>query len=163
MLKGFSPIINSNSYIIILGSFPGVQSLKKQEYYGHPRNQFWRLVYTLFDKEVDNDYNKKKKFLLSRRIALWDVIDSCKRKGSLDSNIKDYAANQLNQLFIDYPNIKHIFFNGFKAEKVFNKTVDFDILKDKAFTRLPSSSPARTMRFEEKLNQWKIIRESLKI
>ena len=68
---------------------PGEESLRKQEYYGHPRNQFWRIIYALFDVPLEDNYEKKLMFLKSKGIALWDVIESCWREGSLDSNIRN--------------------------------------------------------------------------
>ncbi len=105
----FPPIIDDHSEIIILGSIPGVKSLEKQQYYGHPQNKFWKIIFELLDEEFTEDYEQRIQILKKHHIALWDVIDSCERKGSLDSEIKNEEANQIEELLEDHPNIKAIF------------------------------------------------------
>lgn len=90
----FPPIVDSNSRILILGSIPGVKSLEKQQYYGHPQNKFWKIIFELLNEDFTGDYGEKIRMLKKHRIALWDVIDSCERKGSLDSEIKNEEATK---------------------------------------------------------------------
>ncbi|KJS87672.1 MAG: DNA glycosylase [Peptococcaceae bacterium BICA1-8] len=153
MIKSFPPEIDKNSRILILGSIPGKESLRKREYYAHPRNQFWKIIYTLFEVPMDEDYNKKIKFLKGKGFALWDVIDVCYREGSLDSNIKEEKVNDFKSFFTEYPNIKYVFFNGIKAYETFRKEVGFGF-PEIVFKRLLSTSPANAIKFEEKLREW---------
>lgn len=160
-ISSFKPIIDKNSRIIILGSIPSVKSLEYNEYYGNSRNQFWKLIYSIFNEEVENEYSKRIKFILRHKIALWDVISDCFREGSLDTSIKNATVNDFDTLFKTYPNIQYIFFNGSKAENLFVKNIDDKLIDGKHLFRLPSSSPARTIPFEEKIKYWKKIQECL--
>ncbi len=147
------PIIDEECKIIILGSMPGAESLRKGEYYGHPRNAFWRIMFDMLDCDFTDDYDAKKKMLLDNHIALWDVISYCEREGSLDSNIKEDIPNDFNSLFLDYPNIKRVYFNGQKAYDTFRRKVGFD--SEKNYIRLPSTSPAHAIAYSKKLMVWK--------
>lgn len=155
----FPPIIDNNSKIIILGSIPGVKSLEKQQYYGHPQNKFWKIIFELLNEEFTEDYAERINILKKHNIALWDVIDSCERKGSLDSEIKNEEANQIEELLEDYPNIKAIFCNGGKSYKNLQKILGKNY-KIPVFL-LPSTSPLHTVSFEKKLEEWKKIVEFL--
>lgn len=160
-ISSFPPIIDGDSKILILGSVPGVKSLQMQQYYAHPQNKFWKILFEVFNEEFTNDYSHRIEFLKKNRIALWDVIDSCERKGSLDSDIKNEEANQIKELLETHPNIKAIFCNGQKSfknlQKILGKEFPVPILA------LPSTSPAHAgMRFEEKLQNWQKINEFLK-
>ena len=160
-IKSLEPVVDSNAKILILGSIPGKQSLEKQEYYGNPRNAFWKIIYSLHKKYIEDDYDRKIKFIKENNIALWDVIRNCNREGSLDSNIKNEQPNDFENLFNHYPNIECVFFNGAKAHDVFKKQVGFDRFEMIRFEKLTSTSPANTIKFEKKLEQWKIIKECL--
>ncbi|AFM40770.1 G:T/U mismatch-specific DNA glycosylase [Desulfosporosinus acidiphilus SJ4] len=159
-LHSFQPIIDSTSRILILGSMPGVQSLKEQRYYANPQNQFWRILYTIFSVPFDSDYQQRISFIRSQRIALWDVIATCHREGSLDSNIKDERVNDFHRLFETCTALTLVLFNGAKAYEIFKKRVGFNF-SNLSFRQLPSTSPANTIKLEEKINQWAIIREFL--
>ncbi|WP_267402407.1 MULTISPECIES: DNA-deoxyinosine glycosylase [unclassified Chryseobacterium] len=151
----FPPIIDKDSKIIILGSIPGVKSLEKQQYYAHPQNKFWKIIFELFNENFTEDYAERINILKKHHIALWDVIDSCERKGSLDSEIKNEEANQIAELLEEFPNIQTIFCNGGKSFKNLQKVLgkDFRI----PFYVLPSTSPLHTISFEKKLEEWKAI------
>lgn len=123
MINSFSPIIDEKCEILILGTMLGAESLRKKQYYGYGRNDFWKIIFSLFDKELSNDYEEKKAFLLENKIALWDVIKKCERETSSDAKIKNPTANDFSSLFIDYPNLKCIYFNGKKAEALYKKLV----------------------------------------
>lgn len=151
----FPPIIDNNSKVLILGSIPGVKSLEKQQYYAHPQNKFWKIIFTLFHEEFTEDYSEKIKILKKYHIALWDVIDSCERKGSLDSEIRNEEANQIAELLEKYPNIEAIFCNGGKSYKNLKKILSKDF-KIPIFL-MPSTSPLHTIPFERKLQVWKKI------
>jgi len=155
MVNSFEPIIDKNCKILILGTMPGVKSLEKQEYYAHERNAFWKIIYTLFHQEIANDYAHKKSFLLQQHIALWDVLKSCDREGSSDSDIKKPIQNDFVRLFKQYPNIEAIYFNGEPAEKLFKRFVSKTLGEINIPSyRLPSTSPANTMKFQDKLEKW---------
>lgn len=136
---------------------PGVESLRQNQYYAHPRNAFWRIMFELLGEELTEDYNRKTDMLLKHGIALWDVIHQCLRNGSLDSNIRNDEPNDFETLFQDNPNIKRIFFNGAKSYEIYKKKVGFD--EDKEYIRLPSTSPAHAVAFEKKLESWSIVIE----
>ncbi|WP_144281105.1 DNA-deoxyinosine glycosylase [Chryseobacterium echinoideorum] len=156
-ISSFPPIINADSKILILGSIPGVKSLEKQQYYGHPQNKFWKIIFELFNEEFTEGYTEKINVLKKHHIALWDVIDSCERKGSLDSEIKNEEANQIPELLQEYPNIQAIFCNGGKSYKNLQKMLGKDSIIP--FYLLPSTSPLHTISFEKKLEEWKRILE----
>ncbi|MCW3161666.1 DNA-deoxyinosine glycosylase [Chryseobacterium oryctis] len=154
-ISSFAPIINQDSKILILGSIPGVKSLEMQQYYAHPQNKFWRIIFELFQEEFTEDYNQRIQVIQQNRIALWDVIDSCERKGSLDSEIRNEEANQIPELLKEYPNIKAIFCNGGKSYKSLKKMLgkDFQV----PIHLMPSTSPLHTISFERKIEKWKLI------
>ena len=155
-IMAFPPIIQGNSRVLILGSMPGVQSLEAQQYYAHPQNQFWKIIEGLFDRPLPPDYDSRTIFLLERHIALWDVIHSCYREGSLDSAIRQETAHDFETFFHMYPGILFVAFNGTKAQDTFRKQVGFHF-PGITFHRLPSTSPAHTMKLAEKLAEWQII------
>ncbi len=155
----FPPIIDDHSEIIILGSIPGVKSLEKQQYYGHPQNKFWKIIFELLNEEFTEDYDQRIQILKKNHIALWDVIDSCERKGSLDSEIKNEEANQIEELLEDHSNIKAIFCNGGKSYKNVQKILGKNY-KIPVFL-LPSTSPLHTVSFEKKLEEWKKVKQYL--
>lgn len=151
----FPPIIDKDSKIIILGSIPGVKSLEKQQYYAHPQNKFWKIIFELFNEIFTEDYAERINILKKHDIALWDVIDSCERKGSLDSEIKNEEANQIAELLEEFPNIQTIFCNGGKSFKNLQKVLGKDFKTP--FYVLPSTSPLHTISFEKKLEEWKAV------
>ncbi|MDR3585912.1 MAG: DNA-deoxyinosine glycosylase [Desulfosporosinus sp.] len=154
LLTSFQPIIDEHSRLLILGSMPGVESLRLQQYYANPRNQFWKILYTLFNSEPNPDYEERVSFVKSKKIAVWDVIGSCYREGSLDSNIREEKVNNFSALFKTYPDLKTILFNGGKAYETYKKWIGFGTIPNLTFHKLTSSSPANTKRYEEKLREW---------
>jgi len=162
LLTSFLPIVDERSRILILGSMPGVESLRLQQYYGHPRNQFWKILYELFYTQISQVYEEKVSFVQSKKIAVWDVIESCYREGSLDSNIREEKANDFGGLFKAYPDIKTVIFNGGKAYETYKKWVGFKATSDLSFHKLTSSSPANTKKYEQKLSEWSVIMDLLK-
>lgn len=158
-ISSFPPLIDHTSRILILGSIPGVKSLEKQQYYAHPQNKFWAIIFELFNEEFTEDYSERLNVLKKHHIAVWDVIDSCERKGSLDSEIKNEEANQIAELLEKYPNIKAIFCNGGKSyknlQKILGKNYQLPVFL------LPSTSPLHTISFEKKLEEWKSVLDFL--
>ncbi len=152
---GFPPVYEKNARVLILGSLPGVKSILEQRYYAHPRNQFWPIIYSVYGIPVDKDYDKRIRFLLSQKIALWDVCASAYRKGSLDAHIKNETPNDINKLLLDCPDIKLILFNGHKAQQLFKKY--FPEINTPSI-RLPSTSPItgkNVLSEKEKLSVWR--------
>ena len=120
-ISSFPPIIKKDSKILILGSIPGVKSLEMQQYYAHPQNKFWKIICEIFNEEFTTNYQQRIEILEKHHIALWDVIDTCERKGSLDSEIRNEEANKIEELLQNFPNIKAIFCNGQKSHKNLTK------------------------------------------
>lgn len=154
MKQSFPPLINSNSKVLILGTMPGEKSLILRQYYGNRGNQFWRLLFAIFGKDLSDDYMERVRLLEDNSIALWDVLEYCEREGSLDSKIKNERMNDLASLYERFPNIKYVFFSSKNAETYYNKYaikqagLQYDVL--------PSPSGANaTMTFDEKLEIWK--------
>lgn len=160
----FKPIINDSACIIILGSMPGIKSLTEQQYYAHPQNAFWRIMAMLFDFDKHAEYEQRLEFLRAKGVALWDVLHSCKREGSLDSMIQldTQMPNDFNVLFHKYPNIRAVFFNGAKAESYFKRHILPSLADHQLhFARLPSTSPAHaSLSFDKKLEAWQVIRHA---
>lgn len=157
MIKySFPPLSNSDARILLLGTMPSEQSLAKNEYYGNHRNAFWKILFCVFKTPFATDYEKKKSLLLENKIALWDVLDSCVRDGSLDSAIEQEVPNNFDTFFKQHPNIKHIYFNGQKAATYFKKHMELE--HHCTLTILPSTSPAHAGKtFEAKCKEWRII------
>lgn len=154
----FHPIVNKNCKILILGTMPSEESLRKQERYGHKSNQFWKIIFTLFEKPLPDTYEEKNALLIEKNIAIWDVLESCEGKGSLDSCIKNEKPNNFKKFFKEYPQIEYVFFTSKKAEEFYKKYVGFD--EKRKYITLPSPSPANArMTLSEKIEKWKILRE----
>lgn len=158
-IESFPPIVSQNSKVLILGSMPGVESLKRGEYYANQRNSFWRIMGELFGAGPSLPYAERAARVLSAGVGIWDSLSACTRPGSLDSSIKDGVANDFRTFFTTYPAITHVFFNGGTAEKTFRRCAlpslpnDHHVLK-----RLPSTSPAHAgMPLEAKLRAWSIV------
>ncbi len=158
-ISSFPPIIDRSSRILILGSIPGVKSLEKQQYYGHPQNKFWKIMFELLNEDFTEDYTERIQILNKHHIALWDVIDSCERKGSLDSEIKNEEANPIGELLESHPNIRAVFCNGGKSYKNLQKMLGKNY-KIPVFL-LPSTSPLHTVSFEKKFEEWEKIKSYL--
>ncbi|HKM06142.1 MAG TPA: DNA-deoxyinosine glycosylase [Sphaerochaeta sp.] len=152
MKVGFPPIERESSHTLILGTGPSVRSLLKQQYYGHERNAFWPIMQSLFDKKTET-YEEKWLLLLERDIALWDVLATFRREGSLDSAYKEVVPNDLESFLDGHQHISKVLFNGKKAEALYKKLISY-YPKDITFLSLPSTSPAYTLSFEEKKGLW---------
>ena len=163
LITGFPPIVCTNARVLILGSMPSATSLNKQQYYGHPRNTFWLIMQEILILGKGIDYQQRKQLLKLKGVAIWDVLKSCSREGSMDADI-EWASIQINNFigfFLAYPLIENVFFNGGMAEKIFNKYVlpvmdgQFSYLQ---YQRLPSTSPAyASMRQADKIAAWQVI------
>lgn len=156
ILSAFPAIESEDARVLILGSMPSVASLEKGQYYGHPRNQFWGIVFTLLETPYTEDYEARKKLLIQHKIALWDVLEACRREGSSDAAIRDEVPNDLETFFYLHPEVKVILFNGQKALQLFHRYQFLDLRHFKLeLATLPSTSPANTMAMEQKLEIWR--------
>jgi hypoxanthine-DNA glycosylase len=159
--RGFPPVHAPDAELLVLGSMPGVRSLQAAEYYAHPRNAFWRVMAELFDIDPDAPYARRLAALRAAGVALWDVIASCRRRGSLDQRIDpgSVVVNDFGTLFACCPRIGRIAFNGAMAETAWRRHVAPGLSAANACiptVRLPSTSPAHAaMRFEDKLAAWR--------
>jgi hypoxanthine-DNA glycosylase len=155
LLRGLPPIIDDGAHVLILGNMPSVMSLGEQEYYANPRNAFWRITGEMFGFAAGGPYDERTTALTAHGIAVWDVLRSCRRVGSLDSAVEpdSMVANDFGQLFERHPQITRVFFNGAAAEKNFTRLVG--VAPDLRYRRLPSTSPAQTMRYADKLAAWR--------
>jgi hypoxanthine-DNA glycosylase len=159
------PVVTDASRFLILGSLPGDESLRKQQYYANPRNQFWSILAAVFDVAIGSSYCDKIAFLHSRGLALWDVLSGAERQGSLDSRIKNGEANGFSTFFVKYPNLLTVVFNGGKSEELFKRlvhnTLPREIVGALQFIRMPSTSatPGRNvLPFPDKAEQWKALK-----
>ncbi|MGI9235511.1 MAG: DNA-deoxyinosine glycosylase [Woeseiaceae bacterium] len=154
--EGFPPVARRDAEILILGSLPGQRSINEQQYYAHPRNAFWPIMQELFG--VQGSYADRVQQLVENRIALWDVLGSSLRSGSLDSRIDLDSArvNEFGPFLKSHPDIRLIAFNGKKAEQLFNRFVTRDsVAKEIIRAALPSTSPTyAAMAFSGKLTRW---------
>jgi hypoxanthine-DNA glycosylase len=155
-ITSFAPIVSEEAVVLILGSMPGKKSLELQQYYAHVQNSFWQIMGVVCGANSDFPYTDRIQHLNKCGIAVWDVLQHCEREGSLDSAIKSDSEipNDFEQFFQSYSNIRHLFFNGQKAEKSFRKRVwpylSPDIRERISLTTLPSTSPANTQLTRDK-------------
>lgn len=160
-LLGFPPVVDHRTRTLILGSMPGRVSLNERQYYAHPRNGFWHIIGRIYGGGFDVAYDRRLKILLANNIGLWDVIGSCIRTSSLDTDIQEdtITPNDFHSLLNRYPGIDRIFFNGTKAEQTFKRYVRpslDDLLDHISTSRLISTSPANARySLEEKIDIWK--------
>lgn len=160
MIYSFPPIVDEHSRLLILGSMPSVQSLAQHQYYGNRQNYFWPMLFELFAEPYSDDYTLKQQLILRHHLALWDVLAGCEREGSLDSRITNEIANDFSAFFAQYPAIDCIFFNGGKAAQSFKKHFP-ELYRQKKCCQMPSTSPAHTMKREEKRQHWQMLLEVL--
>ncbi|MGC2458282.1 MAG: DNA-deoxyinosine glycosylase [Gallionellaceae bacterium] len=158
-IHSFAPAGNADAKVLILGSMPGRESLKQNQYYAHPLNVFWTIMGELVGAYPGLPYVERLSALKSSGIALWDVLASCKRESSQDAHIREEAANDFAAFFARHPHITQVFFNGAKAEQCFRKFVQGKhALPPLQFRRLPSTSPAHAgMRYADKLQAWRAV------
>lgn len=159
MLQGLPPLLHANTRLVVLGSFPGVASLRAQQYYGHPQNQFWKIVTTLLAvNEAEATavlalpYADRAQWLLQHGVGLWDVYAACEREGSLDTAIQNPQPNDLHSLRTRCPALQAIAHNGGESFKHAKHTRALGL----PVYRLPSTSPANaSWSFERKLAVWR--------
>ena len=148
LIESFPPVVGRNPKVLILGSMPGTESLRLQQYYAHPRNGFWSIIGSLFDCDWTKDYDRRIEEFRRLPLALWDSLQRCRREGSLDASI-------------EYPSIGMIGFNGAASEKYFRQYVLSSIADSEylQLVRLPSTSPAHaSLSLEQKIEAWQVIK-----
>ena len=160
---GLAPLVNKEPRILILGSLPSDESIRKQEYYGNPRNLFWNVIAGVFAEPVPETYEEKKALLFRHNIALWDVCASAEREGSLDTNIKNTEFNDLVGFIKKYPTLQIIVLNGGKAKAEYRRyirshKIDFCGLEEYYFTSTSSLSISAGWPLERIIEQWSEIR-----
>ena len=163
-VHSFPPISDAASRVLILGSMPGKVSLRAKQYYAHPQNAFWRIIATLYDLDAAAPYEDRVEALRDQRIALWDVMKSCTRESSLDSDVVEASIvpNAFASFLRAHPRIGTICFNGAKAEQSFQRYAlpKLGARGDLARYRLPSTSPAHaSLSFAQKLAAWRAVLE----
>ena len=166
-MTSFAPIVGEMPRALILGSMPGIESLRAKEYYAHPRNSFWRILGDLKLCDPLTAYALRTASLARNGVALWDVLAACEREGSLDASIvrETERANDIRSLLAQHPTIRAIYFNGAKAEQAFCKHIVSGLPADRRgsyiLKRLPSTSPAHAIPYSRKLHAWRIVLQHL--
>lgn len=161
MLTGLAPLVSRRTRVLILGSFPGVASLAAQQYYGHPQNQFWKILQAIWPSSPiasgADSYQNRSEWLLDRQLGVWDVYASCEREGSLDSRIRQPVVNDFAQMLQQCPALEAIVHNGGESFKHARHTA----LLGLPVYKLPSTSPANaSWSFERKLAAWRDVFET---
>lgn len=157
-VTSFSPIEDESARVLVLGSMPGALSLKANQYYAHPRNAFWRIMASIYGFSAEAPYESRVEKLKVAGVALWDVLQSCVRVGSLDSAIEkgSRVPNDFQSFFQQHPHIRFVGFNGAEAERSFRAyALPHVHASGITFVRLPSSSPAHTVSLEQKIAAWR--------
>ena len=150
--RSFEPIYTPQARILIVGSMPSVKSLEQAQYYAHPRNAFWRILFDIFSEPPTLDYERKKALLREHGLALWDAAAICEREGSLDSDMHDVVYNDFSTLYEVCTDIRTVLCNGATAHSLFLKS---GYAGERRVVRMPSTSPAYTLPYEKKLALWK--------
>jgi hypoxanthine-DNA glycosylase len=156
-------VADSRARALVLGTLPGEESLRRQEYYAHPRNLFWPIVFALFDGAAPPpSYAERLAFLQARGIAVWDVCEAARRVASADSSIADEAPNRIDELLDAHPGIRVVAFNGSGARRLYDR--HFSRRPGLLYLALPSTSPAHArLGFAEKLARWTPLRDVLRL
>ena len=158
--RSFAPVVDGLARVLVLGTLPGEELLRRQEYYAHPRNLFWPILFALFDAAPLADYAARLGFAMARRVALWDVCEIGEREASADATIRREVPNAIGRLLDTHPLIGAVAFNGTGARRLHDR--HFPRRPGLAYLPLPSTSPAHArLDFAAKLGQWQALREAL--
>ena len=161
-IRSFPPIEGASAHTLILGTMPGAASLAARQYYAHPRNAFWAIFAELVGFDPSLGYPERTQRLVDAGIAVWDVLCSCERRGSLDSEIDrtSIVANNFQQFFELHPRSGRVFFNGANAEALYRRHVSSTLATahDLSYRRLPSTSPANaSITLSAKAAAWRVV------
>ena len=161
-VHSFPPIEHTDAHVLILGTMPGKASLRAHQYYAHPQNAFWKITAQILGFDGAGSYDDRRSSLTAAGCALWDVLKSCTRTSSLDSDIDGatIVINDFTTFFADHPKIRRVCFNGAKAETLYLRHVRpcFANHSSIEHIRLPSTSPANaSIPFAQKLLAWRVI------
>ena len=152
--RAFGLVADAHCRLLVLGSFPGVQSLRERRYYAYPHNQFWQLMTLVVGMDlVPLGYEERLAALVSRGVGLWDVVETARRAGSLDAALRDVAPRDLRGVMASLPNLRAVAFNGATAFRVGRRQIGEDASAD--LVLLPSSSPAHTIGLAAKAAVWR--------
>ncbi len=159
--RSFPPVIDERARVLVLGTLPGEESLRRQQYYAHPRNLFWPILFALFDHAAaPADYPAKLGFALAAHVALWDVCMVGEREASADATIRRETPNAIDRLLDAYPRVGAVAFNGSGARRLHDR--HFRRRPDLIYLPLPSTSPAHArLDFAAKLAQWGALRAAM--
>ena len=151
-LLGLAPVLDANTRLLVLGSFPGVASLRAQQYYGHPQNHFWKILGTLWQLPLPSlTYPERVAALLDHGLGVWDVYGACEREGSLDANIRNAEVNDFAWVKRSCPRLEAIAHNGGESFRHARHTEKLGV----PVYKLPSTSPANaSWSFDRKLAAW---------
>jgi len=151
-LEGLAPVLAANTRVLVLGSFPGVASLRAQQYYGHPQNHFWKILGALWALPLPAmPYDERVAVLRARGLGVWDVYRACEREGSLDTAIENAELNDFAAVKRTCPLLEAIAHNGGESFRHAKHTGKFGV----PVYRLPSTSPANaSWSFDRKLAAW---------
>lgn len=156
IVRSFAPITAPVAHTLILGSMPGIASLEAGQYYAHPRNAFWPIMGALYGVGPELPYAERVTALNANGVAVWDVLQSCVREGSLDTAIREEVPNDFADFFAVHPAIRRIGLNGGKAAASFRKHAACCLPANAVAHILPSTSPAHAARgLEEKCALWR--------
>lgn len=160
ILQALPWIAAGNARLLVLGTMPGAESLRRQQYYAHPQNQFWRLAFAAFGGTDPGTYPERVAFLMKHRVALWDVLETCVREGSLDANIKGGSErpNDILGFLQQHSGVHAVALNGGTAARLFRSLIlpTLGALSRPMNVRpMPSTSPAHTVPFAAKLGRWR--------
>ena len=151
--RSFEPVYTPQARVLIVGSMPSVKSLADAQYYAHPRNSFWPILFEVFGVQPTADYEAKKDLIRKNGLALWDVAGICEREGSMDSAMRDIQFNDFAVLYAACPDIHTVLCNGGTAHSLFLKS---GFAGNRRVLRMPSTSPAYTMAYGKKLEAWRV-------
>jgi len=152
--------VDARARLLVLGTLPGEESLRRVEYYAHPRNLFWRIIFALFNETPTPGYRDRVRFLGDHNIALWDVCASAQRVASSDTTIVREVPNAIGALLDTHPGIRAVAFNGSGAQRLYDR--HFTRRPELRYFALPSTSPAHArLGFQEKFARWVVLREVL--
>ena len=158
--RSFLPVVDGRAHVLVLGTLPGEESLRRGEYYAHPRNLFWPIIFALFGEAPASNYPERLAFLTAHRIAVWDVCEVGERERSADTTIRLERPNAIDRLLDQHPLIRAVAFNGTTAQRLYDR--HFARRAAVTYLVLPSTSPAHaTIDFPAKLARWTALRDVL--